>query len=107
MRYREHRSKVRIERQKSKKKKIRGYLYFFKTTTNFYKVGCTTNWERRKKTYVGPAEIERLIFVRPVPNMFYAETLLKIFLEGHGYKPWRGRHSDWFLREAEDTSSST
>jgi hypothetical protein len=97
-----HYQKQRIRRQKLKKKKTPGYVYFFKSITpGYYKAGCTTHWERRKRSYSGPSAIARLFFLRPVPDQFYAETLLKIFLENQGYKPAAGRMCDWFVLEEE------
>ena len=80
------------------KKKTKGVLYFFRSETGYFKVGCTTMWEKRRKTYTGPSSIERLFFVRPVPDMFYAEMHMRIFLRNHGYKHHKGGcFGDWFL----------
>ena len=95
--------KARILRQKGKKTKRKpGFVYFFKSiTSGYYKAGCTTNWTKRKMAYSGPAAVARLYFCRPVPDMFYAETQLKIFLENAGYEPCgksnRKRQCDWFV----------
>ena len=94
--------KARILRQKGKKsKKKPGFVYFFKCITpGYYKAGCTVRWKKRQRAYSGPAAVEKLYFLRPVPDMFYAETQLKIFLENAGYKPCgkgsRRRITDWF-----------
>ena len=99
--------KARIMRHKGKKKKRKpGFVYFFKSITpGYYKAGCTICWKKRKRAYSGPAAVERLYFLRPVRDKFYAETQLKIFLENAGYKPVgksnRARICDWFVREEE------
>jgi hypothetical protein len=99
--------KARIVRQKGKTtKRTPGFVYFFKSITpGYYKAGCTGNWKRRKRAYSGPAAVKQLYFLRPVPDKFYAETQLKIFLENAGYKPVgksnRARICDWFVLEEE------
>jgi hypothetical protein len=78
-----------------------GFLYFFKTVTpGFYKVGCTKNWERRRMLYGGPSTVERLYFLRPTRDMFYAETMLKMFLCEHGFRRYR-TWGDWLIRDDE------
>ena len=100
--------KQRIKRQKCKKKKTPGFLYFFESITpGYYKAGCTSNWERRNRAYSGPAAIKRLFILRPVPDKYYAETQLKIFLENAGYKPAQGRICDWFVLPDDKKSVGT
>jgi len=98
------RQKLRHQKRPGKKK-TKGTLYFFRSITpGFYKVGCTTNWTKRQKTYTGPNTIGRLVFARPVPDMFYAETHMKIFLRNHEYKQFAKcgqNQGDWFVRENE------
>jgi hypothetical protein len=99
--------KARILRQKGKKTERKpGYVYFFKSITpGYYKAGCTIDWKKRSRGYSGPAAVEKLYFCRPVPDRFYAETQLKIFLENAGYKPVgksnRRRICDWFVIPSE------
>jgi hypothetical protein len=83
-----------------------GFIYFFRTITpGFYKAGCTENWKQRKRTYKGANSIDRLFFVRPVKNPFFAETMLKIFLEGNGYTKFLHNSNknlgDWFIKKDE------
>ena len=105
--------KARITRQKGKTtKRIPGFVYFFKCITpGYYKAGCTQSWKKRKRAFSGPAAVERLYFVRPVPDKFYAETHLKIFLENAGYRPVsksnRARICDWFMLDKDFTSVGT
>ena len=96
--------KARIVRQKRLRQSRAdkpGFVYFFKCITpGYYKAGCTVNWENRRRNYSGPARVEKMYFLRPVRDRFYAETFLKIFLENAGYKPCgksgRKRVCDWF-----------
>ena len=95
-------AKIRSLTAKTKK----GFVYFFRSVTpGFYKVGCTENWKERKKTYKGANSIDRLFFVRPVKKPFFAETMMKIFLEGIGYTKFNHESNkklgDWFVKKDE------
>ena len=97
------RLKARYRHARSKKKRKAGFLYFFKgIDPGFYKVGCTTNWTNRRRNYWGPSSIKQLFFVRPVPDMYFAETQMKIFLCNHGYDQFHTTaQSDWLVRHDE------
>ena len=97
------RTKARLRHAKTKKKKSSGFLYFFKgIAPGFYKVGCTTNWKNRRRNYWGPSGIERVFFVRPVTDLYYAETMLKIFLVSAGYEEFHmTAQGDWFVLDHE------
>ena len=94
-----------------KRERKKGFLYFFRSVTpGFYKVGCTKNWEKRKLQYGGPSTIDHLFFLRPVNDMFYAESMMKIFVAGIGYTRWNAskkKPGDWFVKEDELTFKPT
>ena len=94
-----------------KREPKKGFLYFFRSVTpGFYKVGCTKNWEKRKLQYGGPSTIDHLFFLRPVNDMFYAESMMKLFVAGIGYTRWNPRkkyNKDWFVKEDELTFKPT
>ena len=91
--------RLRIHHARAKMNDKRGWLYFFESITpGFYKLGCTTNWEKRRPKFTGPSTVKRLFFVVRQRKMFFAESMFKIFLEKSGcYKSHTGR-GDWYIR---------
>ena len=86
---------------RARRRRKPGLLYFFKSVTpGFYKVGCTVNWENRKRYYGGPNSIEKIHLMRPVPDMFRAESMLKMFLCEHGYERYK-TWGDWLVKRDE------
>jgi len=93
-----------ITKHKGKPKELitPGFLYFFRSITpGYYKVGFTKDWNTRKNNYSGPSAIKDLFFVRPVADMRYAETQLKLFLHAHGLYMLVSFKADWFVIEEE------
>ena len=81
-----------------KKKARKGMVYFFESLMpGYYKVGCTTNWEARRKTYRGPSTIGNLIYLQEHTHMFYGETCLKTIVEDMGMEKCNGPHGDWYI----------
>jgi hypothetical protein len=98
----ETRAKRLITKHKNKAKKTPGFVYFFESKTpGHYKVGYTSNWVRRRQQYSGPAAVKRLFFIRPTPDMTYAETHMKLFLLAQGHYKQTHFKSDWFIKEGE------
>jgi hypothetical protein len=90
-----------------RKRKVTGHIYFFESVTSgFYKVGCTTNWKKRRTSYQGPSSIKRVILFRPHKNMFYAEAIMRYFLLSHGYERYSPQ-GDWFVRTLKDLRDHT
>ena len=51
-----------------------GTIYCFKPCSdNFYKFGCTSNWEKRRKAYTGLNRISELLLLLKVKNTRLAE----------------------------------
>ena len=79
-----------------------GFLYFFRSITpGYYKVGCCKDWQIRKTQYHGPSAIKDVFFARPVRDRFDAESHMKIFLLGRGYRSCGTRNTDWLMLEDE------
>ena len=74
-----------------------GFVYFFRSVSGWFKVGCTRDWNKRKTQYSGPSTVEEVLLVQAEDDMFKAESCMKAFVETSGYT--RFRSTEWFTKK--------